>query len=158
MADKWYTVSEAARLLEVSPETIRRRIKLGEYVTKKEGRNYLIKLEGISQSPLQITDMITDKERAISQLEHDKKLLEERNQRLQEQIDILKDRIKDLEADKGFLLDQLKEKDRQIAEKDRIINELMPRALPKPKVRDRWFKRLFRRANENQGGAKGENA
>lgn len=116
-------------------------------MSKKEGRHYLVKLDVGHLSP-QTADIIADKERIISQLEADKRILEERNQSLQEQIDILKERIKELEADKGFLLEQLREKDRQLAEKDRIINELIPRALPKPKRERGWLRRLFKRPKE----------
>ncbi len=68
---------------------------------------------------------------------------------LQEQINSLKERIRDLDTDsgrpsnawhrEGFLLSQ-------IEGKDRVINELMPRALPKPKMRmGERVKQLFRR-------------
>jgi len=46
MSDRWYTVSEAAKLLGLAPETIRRRIKMGEYVSKKEGVSLPDKIGG----------------------------------------------------------------------------------------------------------------
>lgn len=77
------------------------------------------------------------------------RLANERIKMLQAQVDSLKERIRDLETDKGFLLDQIKEKDGQIAERDKIIGELIPRALPKPKttIGDR-FRHLFKRGEE----------
>ena len=48
MDDKWYTVSEAASLLGVSTETIRRNIKSGKIEGKKEGNQYVVKLTNVS--------------------------------------------------------------------------------------------------------------
>ena len=85
----------------------------------------------------------------MARLESKVELLEERNQMLMEQINNLKERIKDLEVDKGFLLREIEEKNKQIAKKDEIISKLTPLALPKPKatITER-FKRLFGRSND----------
>lgn len=146
MHDNWYTVSELAALLGVSTETIRRRIRSGEYEVKKEGNKYLIKFTDVVKLTQQVPDTVSiDIDSRMTLLETELRHLREQNQ-------MLRERIRELEADKGFLLEQLKEKDRQIAEKDRIINELIPRALPKPKAEGGWFRRLFKRAKEEGTG------
>ena len=83
--------------------------------------------------------------RSRAELEMELRFANEKIELLQEQVEALKERIRDLESDKGFLLEQLKEK-------DRIIKELMPRALPKPRERG-WLRRLFKRSK-----GKGEKA
>ncbi|RKY02966.1 MAG: hypothetical protein DRJ51_05905 [Thermoprotei archaeon] len=144
MHDNWYTVSELAALLGVSTETIRRRIRSGEYEVKKEGNKYLVKFTDVDKLTQQVTDTVSiDADSRTTLLETELRYLREQNQ-------MLKERIRELETDKGFLLEQLKEKDRQIAEKDRIINELIPRALPRPKTEGGWFRRLFKRSREGK--------
>jgi excisionase family DNA binding protein len=133
MTDKWYTVSEVASMLGVSTETVRRRIKAGEYESKIEGNKYLVKLTDASNLTPQIAGICaTD----VPQMEYEFKLLRERNQ-------MLENRVQELEEDKGFLLSQ-------INEKDRLMNELVLRALPKPKatVGER-LKRLFKRSRSD---------
>ena len=143
MTDNWYTVSEAASILNVSTETIRRYIRSGKLEGRKDGKQWMVKLEDAGQSRPQMTDDVaTSVATDVVRLEYENERLEERNRMLQDQINMLKERIKELEADKGFLLDQLKEK-------DKIINELMPRALTKPKIGiGGRLKRLFSRKSE----------
>jgi excisionase family DNA binding protein len=134
MTDNWYTITEAAGLLGVSSETIRRLINTGELESKKDGRKRLVRILDASIVVPQMPHTSPTDVTVTRQL-----LLEERTQMLQEQIDNLKEHIRDLETDKGFLLSQ-------IGEKDKVINELMPRALPKPRTRiGERIKRLFRR-------------
>lgn len=143
MTDNWYTVSEAANMLNISTETVRRYIRSGKLEGRKDGKQWMVKLEDVGQSRPQMTDnLATPVATDAVRLKFEKERLEERNRMLQDQIDMLRERIKELEADKGFLLDQLKEK-------DKIINELMPRALPKPKTKiSERLKRLFGRKPE----------
>jgi len=149
MDDKWYTVSEAASLLGVSTETIRRNIKSGKIEGKKEGNQYVVKLTNVSNSDqhnvAQMTDNVaqmTDNvaqmtDMKLLQLESNAKLLEERNQMLEQ-------RLRDLEEDKGFLLSQ-------ILEKDQLINKLTPLALPESKITfGQRIKRIFRKSKTSK--------
>ncbi len=43
MTGNWYTITEAAGLLGVSSETVRRRINAGELESKKDGRKRLVR-------------------------------------------------------------------------------------------------------------------
>jgi len=154
----WCSIQEAAEILGVSYQTVRRRIMSGDLEVRREGRRYFIKLSDVEKLVEQMENV--SKQSKIDQIismEVELKLANERIKALQEQIEILKEqhaeqlstlreRIKELEADKGFLLEQLREK-------DRIIKELMPRALPRPR-KEGWLKRLFKRSRgggtENQ--------
>jgi len=49
MADNWCSVQEAASMLGVSAETVRKRIKDGILRGKKEGRKYLVNRQDIEQ-------------------------------------------------------------------------------------------------------------
>mgnify|MGYP000415604293 CR=1 FL=1 len=138
MADDWCSVQEAAEMLGVSAETVRKRIKDGILRGRKEGRKYLVSRQDVEQHLANITPTIGLKVgQDTGQLEMELRLANERIRMLQEQIDSLKGRIRDLEADKGFLLEQIREK-------DDLISKLTPLALPKPKtsIRSR-FRRLF---------------
>jgi excisionase family DNA binding protein len=128
MHDKWYTVSEAAGLLGVSTETIRRHIKSGKLEGKKEGNQYIIKPSSIGHLVPHNMPQVTAIN--VTQLEGDIRLLEERSKMLEQ-------KVRELEEDKGFLL-------RQIAEKDQLIGKLTPLALPMPRrsLKDR-FRGLF---------------
>ena len=135
MDDKWYTVSEVASLLGVSTETIRRHIKSGKIEGKKEGNQYVVKLTNVSNSDQHNVTQMTDMK--LLQFESNAKLLEERNQMLEQ-------RLRDLEKDKGFLLSQ-------ILEKDQLINKLTPLALPKPKIKfGQRIKRIFRKSKTSK--------
>lgn len=135
----WYTVTEAAKTLDVSPETIRRRLRLGELEGEKDGNMWRVRVDDISNDYRDVADNTTQN---VVRLESKVELLQEKNQMFQEQIGSLKERIRELETDKGFLLNQ-------IEEKDKVISKLMPRALPEPKVGiGERFKRLFRRGEE----------
>ena len=142
MDDKWYTVSEAASLLGVSTETIRRNIKSGKIEGKKEGNQYVVKLTNVSNSDqhnvAQMTDNVAQMtDMKLLQLESNAKLLEERNQMLEQ-------RLRDLEEDKGFLLSQ-------ILEKDQLINKLTPLALPESKITfGQRIKRIFRKSKTSK--------
>jgi len=131
MADKWYTVSEASSLLGVSTETVRRHIKSGKVDGRKEGNQYVVKLTNTNETDQHNVAQMTDMK--LNQLESEKKLLEEHNQ-------MLRERVSELEQDKGFLLSQ-------ISEKDRLIDKLTPLALPEPKVKFRRLKRIFGRSD-----------
>ena len=135
MDDKWYTVSEAASLLGVSTETIRRHIKSGKIEGKKEGNQYVMKLTNVSNADQHNVTQMTDMK--LLQLESNTKLLEERNQMLEQ-------RLRDLEEDKGFLLSQ-------ILEKDQLINKLTPLALTEPKMTfGQRVKRIFRKSKSSK--------
>jgi excisionase family DNA binding protein len=107
MTDNWYTITEAAGLLGVSSETVRRRINAGELESKKDGRKRLVRILDDSMVVPQVTNIRPTDVTVTRQL-----LLEERNQMLQEQINSIKERIRDLETDKGFLLSQIEEKEK----------------------------------------------
>ena len=145
----WCSIQEAAEILGVSYQTVRRRILSGDLEAKKEGRWYFVKYSDVEKLAEHMKN--TQKpDKTQLEIAMELKLANEKIQMLQEQINSFKERIKDLEADKGFLLEQLREKDRQIAEKDKIISELMPRALPKPKTTIRGkIRRLFGRSRNN---------
>jgi len=134
-------VSEAASILSVSTETVRRYIKSGKLEGKKDHNMWLVKLDDVSQSEPHVTDStVMD----VVRLESKVGLLEQHNQMLQNQINMQKERIRELETDKGFLLTQ-------IEEKDKVISELMPRALPKPKMNlGERIRKLFRRQETGQ--------
>jgi excisionase family DNA binding protein len=135
MDDKWYKVSEAARLLGISTETIRRHIKSGKIEGKKEGNQYVVKLTNVSNSDQHNVAQMTDMK--LLQFESNTKLLEERNQ-------VLEQRLRDLEKDKGFLLSQ-------ILEKDQLINKLTPLALPESKITfGQRIKRIFRKSKTSK--------
>ena len=135
MDDKWYTVSEAAGLLGVSTETIRRHIKSGKVEGRKEGNQYVVKLTNVSELDQHNVAQVTDIK--LVQLEGNVKLLEERNQMLEK-------RLNELENDKGFLL-------RQIMEKDQLIGKLTPLALPMPKMTfGQRMKRMFKKSGSSK--------
>lgn len=145
---EWCSVQEAAELLGVSTETIRKRIKDGTLRGRKEGRRYLVSRQDLERYLANIRPRVgqaVEEGRSRAELEMELRFANEKIELLQEQVEALKERIRDLESDKGFLLEQLKEK-------DRIIKELMPRALPKPRERG-WLRRLFKRSK-----GKGEKA
>lgn len=144
MSDNWYTVTEAATLLGVSSQTVRRRISSGELESKKEENRRYVKVEQDDIPELKLNNMCITDDTQSDRHEYELRILEERNQNLQEKMASLKERIRELEEDKGFLLNQ-------IEKKDRVIKELMPKALPKPKQSiGEKIKGLFRRQDTKQ--------
>jgi excisionase family DNA binding protein len=140
------TVQEAAQLLGVSPDTIRRRIRLGVLHAQKRGKQYFInraELEDFMHDNRKIHgNMIPDSWKSASIQEALQiTTLETELKASQREIEMLRERVRELESDKAFLLDQIREK-------DRLISELTIRALPKPKPPfGERIRRIFRRKN-----------
>ena len=127
-SETYVGIREAAELLDKSPDTIRRWIKSGKIQASKQGNQY------------QILSAEIDKLRSK---EHMQKTIQEHRQTdgnvEMEIVKLLRERISELEADKGFLLEQIREK-------DKLISELTIRALPKPKTPlGERLKRIFRK-------------
>jgi len=158
----WCTVQEAAIFLGVSPTTVKRRIKDGSLEGRKEGNRYLVNRSSLERFRAQMNATRTfngvqtylkaelklikeEKEslqEQVRELEIEKVRYEAELSSLREQNQLFKERIRELEADKAFLL-------KQIEEKDRLINELTPRALPKPRTSfTRKIKQLFKHSKE----------
>ena len=138
--NKWCSLSDAAGILGMTYQTTRRRVLEGVLEYKKDGREYLVNRKDVEKLAKELENNgKKDENQDIKEMEIELRVSREQNRMLKEQIDILSFRISDLEEDKGFLLNQ-------IEEKDRVISELMPKALPKPKqsIGDR-IKGLFRR-------------
>ncbi len=126
MADKWLTPSEVASRLGVSPDTVRKWIRKGKLKARKEGDRYWINPNDIPTPSRPHPEQHSD----------------------QELISVLRDRIRELEQDKAFLLEQLKEKDRQIADLSQLVDRLTLTALPAPQktLRER-LRALFKRGS-----------
>jgi excisionase family DNA binding protein len=92
MNDKWYTVSEAASLLSVSTETVRRRIRTGKIEGRKQGNQYVVKLTSVSDFVAQSVPQVTAM--SMAQLENDVRLLEERNRMLEKRVRELEEKTK----------------------------------------------------------------
>jgi len=106
----WCPVSEAARILGVSPKTVIRRIKRGELQGRKEGNRWVVNLSDISGTDvgqLSGADIAALKER-IARLEEENRLLRERVQELREERLFLRDRILALEGTISALQETLK--------------------------------------------------
>lgn len=143
--NKWCSLSEASDMLGMTYQTTRRRVLEGVLEYKKDGREYLVNRKDVEELAKELENNgKKDENQDIKEMEIELRVSREQNRMLKEQIDMQKERIKDLEEDKGFLLNQ-------IEEKDRVISELMPKALPKPKQSiGEKIKGLFRRQDTKQ--------
>jgi excisionase family DNA binding protein len=79
----WMTVTDAAKLLQVSSQTIRRRIKSGEYNARMEGGQYLVSQADVEQDASSPSNILaTD----VASLQIQVKSLRDKNQSLREQV------------------------------------------------------------------------
>jgi len=123
-------VSDAAKMLGVCVETVRRWIKSGKIKARKVGTRYLIPLSEIEKyvsiSSGQMSGQVSgqpSKDEIIAVL--------------REQNRVLQARVRELEADKTYLQER-------IVTLERLLESLAPKALPKPPLRER-IKSFFRR-------------
>ncbi|RLB06043.1 MAG: hypothetical protein DRN90_00640 [Thermoproteota archaeon] len=124
----WCPVSEAAKILGVSPKTVIRRIRRGELQGRKERNRWVIKLSDIGG---QMSGQVSNTNRTnVGQLQTELKML-------REQIEMMRERIRDLEADKAYL-------QQRIVALEELVKSLTPKALPKPPLRER-IRGIFRR-------------
>ncbi|RLI03498.1 hypothetical protein DRO38_02645 [Candidatus Bathyarchaeota archaeon] len=141
------TVQEAAQLLGVSPDTIRRRIRLGILSAHRKGKQYLInrsELEKFMHDNGNVHGSVIPGSRkdAFVQDMVQTAMLKRELEVSQKENEMLRERIRELEEDKAFLLDQIREK-------DKLIGELAVRALPKPRTPlVKRIRHLFRRTKE----------
>jgi len=120
----WLSVKEAAEILGVSSSTVKRRIKQGILQAQKKGKRYLINRSSLER----MTDHLNNSDRSLT------------DQDVRELNSMLRERIRELEADKAYLQER-------IVALERLLETLTPKALPKPQP-PLWgkIKRLLRRS------------
>ena len=141
----WCPVSEAARILGVSPKTVIRRIKRGELQGRKEGNRWVVNLSDIAgQVSGQMSDMIgTD----VGQLSRgDIAALKERVARLEEENRLLRERVQELQEERLFLRDRILALEGTISALQETLKTLSQKALPPTgESLGQKLKRLFKR-------------
>jgi hypothetical protein len=141
-------MQEAAMMMGKSYQTVRRMaLERGELEYKRDGLRVFVKRSQVQQHVShELAGEGDDRSRLEAGAAVELRYVMEQNETLKQRIGDLEGRIRDLEEDKGFLLDQVRQKDVQIEEKDSLIGRLTPLALPKPKatLRERVVG-LFRR-------------
>ncbi len=67
--DTWHTLTDAARILDVSTRTMQRHIEQGKYESKKQGHNRLVLLSEQDKSLDIQTDIVTTLKQRVNHLE-----------------------------------------------------------------------------------------
>jgi len=134
--DKWYTIAEASRTLNISTRTIQRRIEKGEYNSKKQGHNRLVLIPEQDKSHDIDFDIITTLKQNIKHLEAE---LEESKTRLKKAEEEAKD--KDV-----WLTKERERHDTITVQKDAVIMQLTRQLGDAQKALEMknmpWWKRL----------------
>lgn len=129
MPDQCLTVVKAAERLGVSDKTVRRWIKSGKIEGFIEKGKYLIPRAEVDKQSAQRgtqSDLVSPQ--------------------AAEEISMLRKRIRELEEDRALLHNQIATFNETIEQLRTIIDDLTPKALPKPQLSiGKRFLRLFRR-------------
>lgn len=133
---EWITVKEAARMLGVSPDTVRYRIKKGDLEARVEGNKYLVNRESVEEMIRKQREISAEDSAKISAMETE--------------LRMLKEKVRELEADKAYLQERVIALEKHAESLQRSLEESRRRSdvllaqlheyLTRP-----WWKRVFGR-------------